>query len=177
MSTETIIIISLLSATLVSIPISVFLILRKLNTIKDKVLDVNIDIIGIKDTIRDDVKPVLADIKFDSNEIKTTNKTHTDALRSLTSSIQSMLKQEIQKKQAKTYPTAQMMPEIDTFITDHILMAAFLISEQRIPDNPILFILEAVSKAYPQIDYNYLSERVCYIADQFNKSSTGKKAQ
>lgn len=110
------------------------------------------------------------------NDIQTHNKTYEQALTSLTSSIRSILKQNIEKQSATIYPTSQMMPEIDAFITEHILMAAYLISNQNIPDNPIYYILECTSKAYPNIDKKYLSERINYIADQFNHSSTGKKA-
>lgn len=111
------------------------------------------------------------------NDIQTRNKTYEQALTSLTSSIRSILKQNIAKQSATTYPTSQMMPEIDAFITEHILMAAYLISNQNIPDNPIYYILEAAVKAYPNIDRQYLSERINYIANQFNNSSTGKKAE
>lgn len=111
------------------------------------------------------------------NDIQTHNKTYEQALTSLTSSIRSILKQNIDKQSLTTYPTSPMMPEIDAFITEHILMAAYLISNQNIPDNPIYYILECASKAYPNIDKKYLSERINYIADQFNHSSTGKKAQ
>ena len=131
---------------------------------------------ALEDTVRDNDEQTQSSL----THITTTSDATVDVVKSLTSSIRSLIKQNQEKAlkdQTRVYPNAQMIPIIDEFITEHVLLCAFLIREQRIPDPPAKYITERVSQAYPNIDYDYICERVLYIMDQFNRSTNGTKAQ
>ena len=110
MSMETIIILSLLSAILLSIIISMIIILRKFKHIEEKISSISEMSTSIMNSIDNNVITTLANIKSSCTDLKTNVRTHNQELASLTSSVQSVLKQEIQKKKAKVYPTSHINP-------------------------------------------------------------------
>lgn len=118
----------------------------------------------------DTTKETQTDISSDVNKVNET-------MSSLTSSIRSLVKQNQAASEEKIYPGPQLLQLIDSCITETILMTATLVSKQRVPENPLVFVSDIVIKTFPHVDVKFIENRVIYIMEEYNHSSSGKKAQ
>lgn len=100
-----------------------------------------------------------------------------ETMSSLTSSIRSLVKQKQEAANEKIYPGPQLLQLIDSCITETILMTATLISRQRVPNDPLLLVSDIVTKTFPHVDTTFLEQRIIYIMEDYNRSSTGQKTQ
>ena len=176
MQTLTIILI-LISVISVSTTLFISLSLRKMKNTLNDYTSLMYAVIKRNDSLEESMNDNMNKMNSNLSQILTVSNETKNAMTSLTSSVYSILKHNKEEREKKVYPTAQMMEAIDSVITEHVLMCAFLIREQRIADPPAKYITERISRAYPNLDYEYICERVLYIMDQFNHSSTGQKAQ
>jgi hypothetical protein len=118
----------------------------------------------------DESKESQTSISTDVNKVNET-------MSSLTSSIRSLVKQKQEAANEKIYPGPQLLQLIDSCITETILMTATLISRQRVPNDPLLMVTDIVTKTFPHVDTTFLEQRIIYIMEDYNRSSTGQKAQ
>lgn len=136
----------------------------------NKRLDIHANYIYQMMKATDESKESQTTISTDVNKVNET-------MSSLTSSIRSLVKQNQAAAQEKIYPGPQLLQLIDSCITENILMSASLIKKQRVPNDPLAMVSDIVIKTFPHVDEKYIINRVIYIMEDYNASSTGQKAQ
>lgn len=110
------------------------------------------------------------------NDIQKDVTTTQESLKSLTSSIRSLVKQQHEENDKKILPGPQLLKMLDDIITETILMQASLMQNQIVPDSAVNEIGEIVQATFPHIDQKYIGKRILYIMNEYNRSKTGQKA-
>lgn len=173
MNPQDIIIIAAFALVNVLICMVVIIRLRQLN----RRLDDQCNFIYVQMKEDEEIKDTQLTISNDINELSKSFDTQKETMTSLTSSIRSLVKQNQAKNDEKIFPGPQLLQLIDSCITETILMTATLISKQRVPNDPLVMVTEIVTKTFPHVDVTFLEQRIIYIMEEYNKSSTGQKAQ
>lgn len=104
-----------------------------------------------------------------------------DNVKSLTSSIRSLVKQQQEQQKSrnneKIFPGPQLLEMLDKCIVENVSMMATLIHKQRVPDDPLTRVTDITIQTFPHINEQYIIDRCIYVMEEFNKSQSGQKSR